>query len=504
MHRHHSGPASPLIEVRGHRKQGAGFGHSGCRGLNSFIATVLPRVLRPRTGDQARPRTAVDGPRSAAGPGLLAGVVSALAVSAPAGVGTQARAAAADTESGVVEGGGPGASDGGLRGGERDQATADRVFDACSRPRPWGWGSSPARPRGCAGRQARRRVRGRRGGRIRRFRRTAGRTPSPWCPSCGRSCRWAAARFGPAALAHRAGDIRLGDLRIHRSGGAGRVGRRLPVAVAEAARARPRKRRGEASDRQRGTVGGRGRCLAAAGLLPCRVTGRARGARHDPRGDDPGKTYRPKRTQTLLQHILPFTAAIITRTRDPGGAQPLRCRGTSAAAKRAVTRKSPTHRGRVCRCGRTFPTLRHQLHPAEAAEAAAATMRSTLGPGGCLCHRPRRSHRSWNQSLCRTRGAPGLLAQVGIWYVIIERAPVCRTSFRSCNDLRVRLGSCRVWHGRFRRARFATHGAPARRLRQGFGPVKVVVLVPVLQGCPAEGTFEGCDEGAFRGVAELC
>ena len=37
-----------IIEVHGYKKQGAGYGYSGVRGLNALLATATHRRLRPR------------------------------------------------------------------------------------------------------------------------------------------------------------------------------------------------------------------------------------------------------------------------------------------------------------------------------------------------------------------------------------------------------------------------------------------------------------------------
>jgi hypothetical protein len=54
-----------IIEVHGHAKQGAGFGYSGVRGLNSFIATVSTDQAAPVIAAQRLRKGAVGSPRGA-------------------------------------------------------------------------------------------------------------------------------------------------------------------------------------------------------------------------------------------------------------------------------------------------------------------------------------------------------------------------------------------------------------------------------------------------------
>lgn len=54
-----------IIEVHGHAKQGAGFGYSGVRGLNSFIATVCTDQAAPVIVAQRLRKGAVGSPRGA-------------------------------------------------------------------------------------------------------------------------------------------------------------------------------------------------------------------------------------------------------------------------------------------------------------------------------------------------------------------------------------------------------------------------------------------------------
>ncbi|TWP34351.1 IS1380 family transposase [Leekyejoonella antrihumi] len=54
-----------IIEVHGHQKQGAGFGYSGVRGLNSFIATVSTDQAAPVIVAQRLRKGAVGSPRGA-------------------------------------------------------------------------------------------------------------------------------------------------------------------------------------------------------------------------------------------------------------------------------------------------------------------------------------------------------------------------------------------------------------------------------------------------------
>lgn len=54
-----------IIEVHGHAKQGAGFGYSGVRGLNSFIATVTTGRVAPVIAAQRLRKGAVGSPRGA-------------------------------------------------------------------------------------------------------------------------------------------------------------------------------------------------------------------------------------------------------------------------------------------------------------------------------------------------------------------------------------------------------------------------------------------------------
>lgn len=54
-----------IIQVHGHAKQGAGFGYSGVRGLNSFIATVTTDRAAPVIVGQRLRKGAVGSPRGA-------------------------------------------------------------------------------------------------------------------------------------------------------------------------------------------------------------------------------------------------------------------------------------------------------------------------------------------------------------------------------------------------------------------------------------------------------
>jgi hypothetical protein len=56
-----------IIEVHGHAKQGAGFGHSGVRGLNALLATVTTTGTAPVVVAQRLPRGSCGSPRGAKG-----------------------------------------------------------------------------------------------------------------------------------------------------------------------------------------------------------------------------------------------------------------------------------------------------------------------------------------------------------------------------------------------------------------------------------------------------
>jgi hypothetical protein len=55
-----------IIEVHGHQKQGAGFGHSGVRGLNAFLATAATTIPAPVVLAQRLRRGGAGSPRGAA------------------------------------------------------------------------------------------------------------------------------------------------------------------------------------------------------------------------------------------------------------------------------------------------------------------------------------------------------------------------------------------------------------------------------------------------------